>query len=276
MNNDLKTSIDVDAVSASILLPNNIRFNITSQSTNEVSYSAESNIKATEDNGIVKVDAIANGSITVAIEEANIKVENEDLISLFQNNELASYINNIKVVNAETNKAINYKLKATDNNVVITTEEAAQAKVTMNINARVSYPDVIARVFGEDEYWFSFSQKKMYVLRNGIKEAEINYDSDVSKLQLKNLELKNCYHISYVDIVESELDKCALKNCDIYDTKIKESSINILDSKFDINPKEMNNEVIGCKYCKYKDICFMKPKDTITLKEIKNIFEEVE
>ena len=63
---------------------------------------------------------------------------------------------------------------------------------------------------------------------------------------------------------------------EIVESKIKESSINILDSKFDINPKEVNNEVIGCKFCKYKDICFMKPKDTITLKEIKNIFEEVE
>lgn len=61
----------------------------------------------------------------------------------------------------------------------------------------------------------------------------------------------------------------------IVETKIKEASIDILDSKFDINPKEMNNEVIGCKFCKYKDICFMKPKDTVTLKEVKNIFEEV-
>lgn len=61
----------------------------------------------------------------------------------------------------------------------------------------------------------------------------------------------------------------------VVETKIKEASIDILDSKFDINPKEMNNEVIGCKFCKYKDICFMKPKDTVTLKEVKNIFEEV-
>lgn len=61
----------------------------------------------------------------------------------------------------------------------------------------------------------------------------------------------------------------------VVETKIKEASIGILDSKFDINPKEMNNEVIGCKFCKYKDICFMKPKDTVTLKEVKNIFEEV-
>ena len=62
----------------------------------------------------------------------------------------------------------------------------------------------------------------------------------------------------------------------IVESKIKEASINILDSMFDINPKEVNNEVIGCKFCKYKDICFMKPKDIVTLKEIKNIFEEVE
>lgn len=62
----------------------------------------------------------------------------------------------------------------------------------------------------------------------------------------------------------------------IVESKIKDASINILDSRFDINPKEMNNEVIGCKFCKYKDICFMKPKDIVTLKEIKNIFEEVE
>ena len=61
----------------------------------------------------------------------------------------------------------------------------------------------------------------------------------------------------------------------VVETKIKEASMNILDSKFDINPKEMNNEIIGCKFCKYKDICFMKPKDTVTLKEVKNIFEEV-
>lgn len=61
----------------------------------------------------------------------------------------------------------------------------------------------------------------------------------------------------------------------VVETKIKEASMDILDSKFDINPKEMNNEVIGCKFCKYKDICFVKPKNTVTLKEVKNIFEEV-
>ncbi len=82
---------------------------------------------------------------------------------------------------------------------------------------------------------------------------------------------KGFYYYSKI-INDEEID--VLYN--IVDSKIKEASKDILDSKFDINPKEMKNENIGCSFCKYKDICFMKPKDTVTLKEIKNIFEEVE
>lgn len=63
------------------------------------------------------------------------------------------------------------------------------------------------------------------VVKCGIKESEINYDSDVSRLQLKNLEIKKCYHLNGVDIVESELTNCTIRNCDIYDTKIEKSSI---------------------------------------------------
>lgn len=64
-----------------------------------------------------------------------------------------------------------------------------------------------------------------FIVKNNIKEAEINYDSDVSKLQIKNLELKNCYHISGIDIVNSELTNCNIKDCDIYDTKVEKSTV---------------------------------------------------
>lgn len=64
------------------------------------------------------------------------------------------------------------------------------------------------------------------VIRNNIKNVEINYDSDVSRLQLKNLELKKCYHISGIDIVDGELENCSIKDCDLYDTKIEKSSVN--------------------------------------------------
>ncbi len=63
------------------------------------------------------------------------------------------------------------------------------------------------------------------VVRCGIKEAEINYDSDVSRLQLKNLESKKCYHLNGLDIVDSELKNCTVRDCDIYDTDIEKSSI---------------------------------------------------
>ena len=55
---------------------------------------------------------------------------------------------------------------------------------------------------------------------------EINYDSDISRLQIKNIELKNCYHISGIDIVDGELINCNIKDCDIYDSKIEKSTIN--------------------------------------------------
>lgn len=61
----------------------------------------------------------------------------------------------------------------------------------------------------------------------------------------------------------------------IVENKIDEAYKNILDGKFDINPKEISNKLIGCTFCKYKDICYMKPKDVVTLKEIKNVLEEV-
>ena len=63
------------------------------------------------------------------------------------------------------------------------------------------------------------------VVRCGIKDAEINYDSDISKLQLKNIETKKCYHLNGVDIVDSELTNCTVRNCDLYDTKVEKSSI---------------------------------------------------
>ena len=51
----------------------------------------------------------------------------------------------------------------------------------------------------------------------------------------------------------------------IIDKGIKE----ILDGKFDINPKQIEfaKEIEGCKYCKFKDICFKKEKDIVMLKK---------
>ena len=81
------------------------------------------------------------------------------------------------------------------------------------------------------------------VVKCGIKEAQINYDSDISRIQLKNIETKKCYHLNGVDIVDSELTNCTIRDCDVYDTNIEKSTI-------------IKSNLFGyanCKDCKIKD-----------------------
>lgn len=150
----------------------------------------------------------------------------------------------------------------------------------------------------------------IYLIKNEIKDVKIggfylqkilNNTTDKEK-RLDSLKLQGYTNsdLDYIDKVDSSFnDSKVIKSLrtsskgfyyyskmindeeidilyNVVDSKIKEASMSILDSKFDINPKEMNNENIGCSFCKYKDICFMKQKDAVTLKEVKNIFEEVE
>ena len=58
----------------------------------------------------------------------------------------------------------------------------------------------------------------------------------------------------------------------ITEDKIEETINNVLDSNFDINPKYDNGN-IGCDFCKYKDICYMKEYDLKKI-EASDIFEE--
>ena len=64
------------------------------------------------------------------------------------------------------------------------------------------------------------------VICNNIKEATINYDSDISRLQIKDVDLVKCYHLEGIDIVECDIRNCNVKKCDIYDCEIEDSFIN--------------------------------------------------
>ena len=52
---------------------------------------------------------------------------------------------------------------------------------------------------------------------------------------------------------------------------IEETTNRIVDGKFDINPKIYNKENISCKYCDYKDICYVKDKDLIYLEKVDDL-----
>lgn len=57
----------------------------------------------------------------------------------------------------------------------------------------------------------------------------------------------------------------------ITEEKIDEAITNIIEAKFDINPKRIGMDNVGCEYCQFRDICFMKEEMIENLKEYKNM-----
>ncbi|MBQ9023765.1 MAG: PD-(D/E)XK nuclease family protein [Bacilli bacterium] len=82
--------------------------------------------------------------------------------------------------------------------------------------------------------------KSMKVGNNGFYA----YSKTITKDQIKKL----------IEITEKNIDK---------------AFNDIQDCKFDINPKRIGKNLVGCEYCKYKDICYMKEENIINLDEYK-------
>ena len=61
------------------------------------------------------------------------------------------------------------------------------------------------------------------------------------------------------------------KIVELVDAKIDEAILNIKNNNFEINPKHIGKENIGCSFCKFKDICYMNNKDIVYLNEIKDL-----
>ena len=99
-----------------------------------------------------------------------------------------------------------------------------------------------------------------------LKYVDSSYEN--SKI-IKSLKVGNNGFYNYSKVIsDEEIDKLSL----IVENNINESYKNILDARFDINPKMINNENKGCSYCKYKDICYMRNEDIVNLESKSNIF----
>ncbi|MDO4963767.1 MAG: PD-(D/E)XK nuclease family protein, partial [bacterium] len=82
-----------------------------------------------------------------------------------------------------------------------------------------------------------------------IDSLKVNKDGSFSSNSMKKM------------LSDSDIDKLIDKTKEQIDKTVK----NILESKFNINPK-YDNENIGCEFCNYKDLCFMKEYDFKTIK----------
>lgn len=98
-----------------------------------------------------------------------------------------------------------------------------------------------------------------------IKKFDFTYnDSGV----IKSLKTSNNGFYAYSKIISKDkIDKLI----NIVEENINNGFNNILDAKFDINPKRIGKNLVGCEFCKYKDICYMKEEDVVNLKEYKDL-----
>lgn len=98
-----------------------------------------------------------------------------------------------------------------------------------------------------------------------IEKFDSTYkDSEV----IKSMKVGNNGFYSYSKTIsQDEIDKLI----EITKKNIDNAFDNILNAKFDINPKRVGKNNVGCEFCSYKDICYMKEEDIVNLDEYKNL-----
>ena len=144
-------------------------------------------------------------------------------------------INNSKLVNIEIAgfylqkiipKKLNFELGKTY-------EDLLEAKYRLRGYSN-SNTDILSKL--DRNYIDSKMIKGMKVSSNGFYAySKVLNDSQINKM---------------IDIVKSKIDG-AIKDVENVD--------------FTINPKKIKDELIGCEYCKFKDICYRKEEDIVTL-----------
>lgn len=71
---------------------------------------------------------------------------------------------------------------------------------------------------------------------------------------------------SYSKILnDSQIDKMVA----LVEERIRDAVKNIMDANFQIDPKSIGGDNKGCKYCKFKDVCYMKNENIKILKQKK-------
>ena len=87
-----------------------------------------------------------------------------------------------------------------------------------------------------------------------------NYDNSKIIKGLKTIKSGEFYRFSKV-LSNEEIDRIKM----IVEKKILEVISNIKNNKFDINPKIDSGDNVGCEFCKFSDICFVKKKDGVVM-----------
>ncbi len=111
----------------------------------------------------------------------------------------------------------------------------------------------------------------------GYSNSDINvlskFDTTYEDSRIvRSLKTSSKRFYAYSKVIDNEnIDKIV----NIIENKIRENAKDIEEAKFDINPKKQKDDLIGCKFCKFNDICFRKEEDIVKIKEYKDLnFDE--
>ena len=104
-----------------------------------------------------------------------------------------------------------------------------------------------------------------------INDEELlsNFDSSyVDSEVIKSLRVGKNGFYSYSKVLSSvEMEKIS----NLVEENIIKAMGLIKIGDFDINPKKIGNDNIGCDYCPFKDICYRTESDVQILKEYKDL-----
>lgn len=124
----------------------------------------------------------------------------------------------------------------------------------------------------------TYSQKKEENLKlEGYSNSDINilreFDSNYENSNMiKGMRCKKdgSFYSNAKVLNNEQINKLI----DIVEENITSNATKISNVEFDINPKQVGyaqDSLVGCKFCKFKDICFMDNKDIVILKEEKDL-----
>lgn len=125
-----------------------------------------------------------------------------------------------------------------------------------------------------------FSLTKTYKEQKMNNLKLIGYSNcDISKLEIFIPDYENSRFVKSMKTTTNGFshytkvlsDKQIENLIDIVDKNIDSARDNILKGNFEINPKQIGTERIGCNFCKFKDICYKTNNDYKIFKENKSL-----
>ena len=92
---------------------------------------------------------------------------------------------------------------------------------------------------------------------------DITY-KDSSLIRSLKVTKDNTFYAYSKVLTEKQIDKLIK----LTENKIEKTINGIRNGNYEINPKRTNKELLGCKYCQFKDICYKTRKDEVYMNAI--------